>query len=258
MNGFRLYLGDDGDLRLDQLVGGMVYPLEPSEEDQSKKLGYYDEDFKFKGITLNYDPDQPRDDDGKFGEGAGGGSESAPSEPAPKMWGGQVTQNHKAVAQSTLGRPLTQKEDYAFSYYAQDSRGFNGPLRSGTAMTGDYPEGLSRMDKVFKDASLSHDIEAFRSVSPELYAAISERVGGVFTDKGFVSTSASPNFIKEQAMGKGDTSVRVKMPKGSKALPIAHVAKGNFKGQAEILIDRDSTFKVGRDKKGLFIELQKK
>lgn len=43
--GYRLYDGSDGELHLDQIVAGRVYPLQPAPEDAARERGYYAPDF---------------------------------------------------------------------------------------------------------------------------------------------------------------------------------------------------------------------
>ena len=45
-NGFRIFVGPDGETNLDQILDGRVFPLIPNAEDLKKPLGYYDADFK--------------------------------------------------------------------------------------------------------------------------------------------------------------------------------------------------------------------
>ncbi len=45
-NGFRVFVGPDGETNLDQILDGRVFPLIPNAEDHRRQLGYYDADFK--------------------------------------------------------------------------------------------------------------------------------------------------------------------------------------------------------------------
>jgi hypothetical protein len=45
MNGYRLYLDEDEQLRLAHIFDGSVNDLTPTAEDHARALGYYDENF---------------------------------------------------------------------------------------------------------------------------------------------------------------------------------------------------------------------
>lgn len=47
--GYRIYDGSDGELHLDQIFDGRVYPLQPAPEDHDKKRGYYGPRFEYLG-----------------------------------------------------------------------------------------------------------------------------------------------------------------------------------------------------------------
>jgi predicted ABC-type ATPase len=111
-NGYRLYTGLDGNLHLDQIVAGRIYPLRPEASDAKLPQGFYTPDFTYlgdngKGRTIDAAPvadtadiDYPASDDidwrddwreqprvpkgtskgGEFGKGGGGASKTPASD----------------------------------------------------------------------------------------------------------------------------------------------------------------------------------
>jgi hypothetical protein len=51
-SGYHIYKGNDGKLRMDQIVNGNVYPLIPEDDDKQLALGYYDYDMKLVEAEL--------------------------------------------------------------------------------------------------------------------------------------------------------------------------------------------------------------
>lgn len=198
----------------------------------------------------NYSPDQERDDDGRFGDGAGGG------DGATKMTNPGEGKNDfvnvagfKTVADASLSKPLSGAQKDAIMEYTGDSYAqINEALRTGTDPDV-HATTISRLDKAFDSVSLSEPITAYRTVDSKTFAQMQS--GMTFSDAGFVSTSVNPDI--KDILG-GSQVVTVKMPAGSKALPIAHLASDHREG--EVLIARGSKFKVsgGGDKKTLTLE----
>lgn len=174
------------------------------------------------------------------------------------------------LANKSLSSPLTDIEKESISEYAKSGHFYNKQLRAGNdkfeykgidGKTGTWDrsvEALKHLDNSFARASLARNVDAYRVVDNDFYSELEKHVGGTFTDKAFVSTTASTAYAEAYAqdfmMLKGETikgvkRVTVKMPRGSKALPIAHVDKG-WEKQSEVLINRGSSFSVSRGNDG--------
>lgn len=73
-----------------------------------------------------------------------------------------------------------------------------------------------------------------------------------FTDKGYSSTSGDRTKAENFNRGEGSRMFQINLPKGSKALEVGDLA-GGLKGEQEVLLPRNSQFKV----KGVRKEKQK-
>ncbi len=199
----------------------------------------------------NYSPDQERDDDGKFGEGGGGTS--------LQKGGDTDTAGHEAVAQASLSKPLTTSQSEALTQYAGDSyMDVNNTLR-GIASTEDpdtFEYVKDNLDSVFSNTSLSEPLTVYRTLDEDTFARLTS--GSSFVDKGYVSTSANKdigNIIPQSDVGDNVT-IEVRLPQGSKALPIGHLTPEN-PGESEVLIARGSTFKVSTEGNRKILTLEK-
>ncbi|MGE0366955.1 MAG: ADP-ribosyltransferase [Phycisphaerales bacterium] len=270
-------------------------------------------------VRINGDPDQPRADDGKWTDGAGGGASPADDKssygstgaevkgpngqtgtvqpdgswkqtpeskyrdgkyqmvspatynpppakgtPARRHWndeegmpspgdttlsGGNVEAKHYQLASQSVSSPISQEEANAISHYTT-AKGYgpiNDKLRSGKKLTGKAKAATAEMDAVFSRTSLARNVEGYRWVTPEAASSL----GGLkeFKDDAFVSVTANDfDFAGANPKDARKVRVRVVMPKGSKALPIADHSSNMFgsRREAEVLIDRGSTFAVSK------------
>ncbi|MGE0366956.1 MAG: phage portal protein [Phycisphaerales bacterium] len=208
----------------------------------------------------NYSPDQPRDDDGKFGEGPGSGSSPAATakDVGVDIEGMSERAAVKAIhaehqtmfANSYKGKLDDGMKTAVDNYASNDYLVINDELRMGQMPPGKYAETVGQMDRMFKDVSLSQDVVTHRTVSGDLYAQFEANVGGEFYDSAYTSTSATKGGGLVDKPGA--RAMRVVIPKGSKAAPIAHIGDAF---EQEILIDRGARFSIGKDKDGLVITL---
>jgi hypothetical protein len=118
---------------------------------------------------------------------------------------------------------------------------FNKPLREGAAPSAD----ANNLSSAIAKHSLAKDVTVYRgmgnTVSAQLATAWDNKKSGesvTFTEKGFLSTSRS----RGAAATFSNQLLELKVPKGYRALPMAR-AKG-MGGEAEILLDRNTKFKV--------------
>lgn len=172
-----------------------------------------------------------------------------------ELSGKSVRRKHYELAKESLASPLNREEFKNFRWYntTNGHSAINGYLRTGTPdaeWASDANRAIERMDKAFGRTSLAREVSGDRYVSPHHYALLEAAVGGSVHEKGFTSVTANPNHYLKGEVGVGTRKrVRVVMPKGSKALPIADVA--HLPEEAEILIARGSRFSVSKDKKGV-------
>lgn len=109
------------------------------------------------------------------------------------------------------------------------------------------------MDKMFARASLPEDMQVTRYVDKDVAEMIRNAPGGVFEDKAFVSTTISARNASEGVKRSRATRLTINLPKGSKALPILHLADDYAAPDMEVLINRGSKFDVEVGSKGQII-----
>jgi hypothetical protein len=177
-----------------------------------------------------FDPNEPRDEDGKWTDGGGGDAGA----------GGSVSAG-EPVDPSTSDK-LSKPEQDAITYYQGD--GFskiNDSLRKGNA-PGEYAK---RLDSAIGKFKLIQPTTVFRGVGNTLSKQLADkwrdREPGdtpiIFQDKAFVSTSTSQKVAERFSKN----TIKFILPKGHTALPITDRENS---GEAEVLIARGSKFRV--------------
>lgn len=167
---------------------------------------------------------------------------------------GSVDAAHEWGGQQHFDKPLTAGEKKAFYDYSyQGDEAINKKLRFGQDLN--YPDlhgaqlperrdaNIVRLDAVMARSSVPTNIQVHRGFSsPELIARMSAGMpldGAVFKDQGFVSTAVSSS----SAFGQ-DIKAHINVPKGSKGTYMAQMAKKSFEGETELLLPRNSHFRI--------------
>ncbi len=185
---------------------------------------------------VKYSPDQPRDEHGEWTDGGGGGFQPEPWQTTtPRLL------SPEAFAQSQAARDWATEHVHGSAEgtgsYVAGSTGLNGALRDGDAP----PEFMSEIapviaatDKAIAGSTVDTATVAYRGQDPSFLAGV--RVGDTFTDKGYVSTS----LLQRVTRGFGDrvTPIEIHIPSGS------HVAAPSDRMEHELILPRDSTFRV--------------
>lgn len=142
-------------------------------------------------VYQKYSEDQPRDEDGRFGEGGGSGS-----------------------GEEKLSNGLTSSQNSLMEQYS-DQLAFklNGSLREGTA-TDEEKAQAEKIDAVIKEHGSKAPVVVYRGASDEFTQALLDKaekrnpdsymdglVGMTFTDKGFMSTSTDKDDAMDFATG---------------------------------------------------------
>lgn len=126
-------------------------------------------------------------------------------------------------------------------YGAEGYKRINSGLRT-ESMDQVTQQSVKNIDMAFKKATATTvDIVLHRGTGGSNKAAKTfkgMKPGDSFSDKGFVSTSTSP--FEAHAFGK--TQITIKVPKGSKVLPVGSITGERF--EKEVLLPRGSKFKV--------------
>lgn len=213
----------------------------PPEEDQGEEE---------PGVNFNYDPNQPRDDEGQWGDGAGSigiDVDNMTDRQAIKA----IKETHgKEFADSFGGKSASAAQAAAIdSYTSSDYLEINQSLRSGEYPSGKARKTVDAMDSMLAEASLSKDMVAHRTVSADLYAQFEANVGGEFYDSAYTSMTAQKG--EGLTSTKGAQSMKILMPKGAKALPVGHLSGNQF--EQEIIAGRGSRFSISKDKDGIVL-----
>lgn len=168
--------------------------------------------------------------------------------PEKELW---KSGGSEKIAKASLKSPLTEEEDLAFGDYSTSGYEITNPsLRRGgdggslkaetTGMTG--RELVQHMDAALNRASLSQKIEGYRAIDQRVYNKIEDAIGGTVNDKAYTSITTTPGSMLD--LHEGDRLVHVVLPKGSRALPIAHLSDNE--DENEVITGRGSVFKVSR------------
>jgi hypothetical protein len=175
---------------------------------------------------------------------------SEPSGGSESSSGGHVTVDPAKPIDPAGSKVISAGEKKSIGKY-QSKGGFkkiNKPLREGAAPS----EDAKNLSSAIAKHSLANEVTVYRgmgnTVSKQLSAAWDNKKPGetvVFKEKGFLSTSRS----RGAASTFSNQMFVLKIPKGSNALPMA-AAKG-MGGEAEILLDRNTSFRVVSVKPGV-------
>lgn len=166
---------------------------------------------------------------------------------------------HKAAQ---FQEKLTQKETLSiYSYTGVTYKRINRQLRGKEEKSSYIQEIISFMDKAMKKTSTTEDIIAYRGVSSKVFDKL--EIGAIIKDNGFTSTTTKLNIAKSfastsAASSNGESLVmEVRIPKGSRAVSVLKYT--THKNEEEILIDRDSEYRVADIKSGhVIVELIQK
>ena len=155
---------------------------------------------------------------------------------------------------------LNDHEQQEFKNYSttEGYEGVNEALRKGTDPSESAKNTIKQMDSAFSRASTKKDMTVFRTIRSGFADKL--KVGDVFSDKAYSSTSTDEKASISAALATGITSfgtrggdlvlMKVSVPKGSKAISINNISDQE---EGEIVLDRNSKFKVtGEDNSGTF------
>ena len=112
---------------------------------------------------------------------------------------------------------------------------------------------VQQLDSAFnRGPALEEPITVYRGIiegadKPELFGAPGSRLGSVFTDKAYVSTSADKQIADSSfsAAGTGNALLHITVPAGTKVVKPGSVALR--KEEKELILPRDSSFRIDRD-----------
>jgi hypothetical protein len=227
-----------------------------------------------------YDPDQPREEDGKFGEGVGGGGSDDVSDkniigtnkseveldPDIEDMAGseeysQIVDGILADEQGEYGDGLVPAQREALDYYTGvGHRPINKTLR-GAPPPPPSPEQAERsraeaerINGAIRAApALEESVIVYRGISDSAELKFNEaRVGATYVDKGIVSTSLSldtaQGFSGQDKSDVPNTLLEIRVPSGSNALSVS-AFKGREWMERELMLPSETKFTVVGKKK---------
>lgn len=176
-------------------------------------------------IGKGYNPDQPRDEDGKWGEGGGAASADSGAAPGGGAGGGP-----------TEAQKITIRE-----YVSGDAGSANVTLRSGGKLSSYEADVVRDMDgAIERSPAFDKETTLYRRVDEGL-ADKHMKVGGEFRDKGYMSTSNSES--KTEGFGQDDggrsTLIRIKAPAGTRSIePNRYLGEDDRRDEGEHILAR--------------------
>ncbi len=225
-------------------------------------LGFDPLDLKEEKIYQKYDPDQERDEGGRWADGGGG------AEVALNSVGGTLPQSHVDAALAYAGGGSPDRNGYPKGLNAEK---LNRSLRGKGELPSEIQEEGARLTRALDDAIASQGIqdvgEVYRGAGESVATAtllsvgidpysigkisaseLSSRMEGIeITDKGFVSTSKDVEVTHEfETVSAFLTTQFVINGKDVSAMDInaATNSKVAYPGEKEVLFARDTTFVV--------------
>lgn len=129
---------------------------------------------------------------------------------------------------------------------SDDFAELNRHLREGDTSTGTQSRATKSIDSLMSDSELDKPILVYRGLTSveSVFGDDGDTNGKTFTDGAFVSTTSDPRVATEF----GKVQMRIKVPKGTKALRLQDINK-NDREEREILLDRGLEFRVTKDQK---------
>lgn len=198
---------------------------------------------RHRGRSAKFNPDQPRDDQGRFAAGGGGGSASTEtgSSGESRSFSSDVEGKQFITEHFSEWRDgLTAKQDQALAFY--QSPGYelmNGQLRGHSVDAPDTDlarakDAVKNLDAaIAKAPPLTETLTAHRGLSAQQFGKLAE--GDVVTDLGFTSVSLTAG-----SGTKGNAEAVIELPVGMR------VAAGRTK---ELILPRGTRFRVKSYKK---------
>jgi hypothetical protein len=194
-----------------------------------------------------YDPDEPRDDDGKWTSGGGGGS--------------AVSTNYNEAAKNAQRYYSEHLDRYDRIHEYTDNKKetylqVNKALRSGREAA-EKEFGKARSDELFSYADkLQKDLneapkfkgtvyKTYRgqTIANDVLASI--KAGGLFTTRGFASTSVdrktAESYMKKSPVASGQSHILLEFHQKS-GVALSKVSA--YKHENEVLVNHDKTFRV--------------
>lgn len=179
----------------------------------------------------------------------GGRFAQTPPGQAPAMTDDRTAYD-KFVADTLDGRKISDEEKTSIEYYSDSGyAALNQQLRDNMERSKrgrGVNDTIDKLDEVLAEVAIPKSIIAYRTASPRTADMLTNmKNGDLLWDEGYTSVSATEQsvqkFIKSDRGGVGAV-IEVHLPKGAKALPIAHLS--TRPNENEILVARRSVYSV--------------
>lgn len=212
-------------------------------------------ELKDSVIAMDYSPDQPRDDYGRWTDG--GGSSSLNYQEPENGWKNEEDTDRKLQKErENWENSLSGFDRESINEYTSSSESINSALRSQAEIPAATKQSIDSLDKVVANYELKEDISTIRGLSKEALESMGVNVenpkGSIFKEKAYTSASLSDGVAAEFATYSGGTPIllQIDVPAGKgRGAYIEYL--GANSGEREFLIKRDSSFEVyGADNSG--------
>ena len=275
------HIGDLDAVQGDEVTPGLVAMLlwgGGSSKSSARRAQAYAERIvaQLDATEERYDPDQPREDDGKFGEGGGGGGGGNGDDDDEFESSFESAMEAETTVQSKQEKYVEQLDDiqkqaideYTGEGYRDVNRFYRGAPPP--PLTEDEMEEISFTANMIEASiveapPLTEDVTVYRGMTAKALGievledgdqAFDGLVGSQFTDKGIISTSFSPDVATEFG-GSDKVILEIKAPRGTTGLAVGDMSESYM--ESEFLLPPGTTFNitgVSRMKNQVILEVE--
>ena len=212
----------------------------------------------FKVARAKWDESKhPRADNGRFGEGSGGSSDSsgnsegtsesdsspaAPETTAIDFGEGGVSADDYATQTSDelKGKLSTDEKDALVSYSGKAD--INGTLRYDLEPHAKEAAQIKAMDTAISKSPLKQRTTLYRGFDTRDLGKL--EIGTTITDKGYTSTTISKKVATDFLPYETSALMVIDAPKGTNAASMRSIGEFKYRNQNEMLLGRGSKFKI--------------
>lgn len=202
-----------------------------------------------------YDPDQPRDDGGKWTDGGTGGAGKA-KEVNYGRQRSQFARSFKGMKDPETLAAWDSYKGYGFNVVNYKLRGEKLSRRFWEMAEIEDEKQLKgimgKIDDTFQSSAavLKEDVVLYRGFNWSKFGKDPEKLVGVtIKNKGYTSTTSDEKYAKQFSMIENDSGepvgavMRIRVPKGTRAVPAGAFGKDKLK-ESEMVLDKGAKVKV--------------
>jgi hypothetical protein len=211
-----------------------------------------------------FNPNQPRDPHGRFGEvanalgsvasAAGVAAQAATSLAFPKFGAHINPLNFRRINDMGAIKDLfrlaigpnsfTDKQRGAIETYVHNGHDLNYEIRNygSRNLFDDDKENTLHLDRAILKSRLPFAVKLYRGIA----GVTMPEPGGLFTDRAYISTSFSKAIASSHALANAEdgTLLHIYADKGKRALPLDPLVQDRMAAERETLLPRNSRFRV--------------